>query len=47
MNKEEKICYFILTIILIFCVVWLVKVTIPYYQLDIESKKAIVEMSKK
>ena len=47
MNKKEKrICYFIVAIILILCIVWLAKVTIPYYQLDIEYKKAIIEMSK-
>lgn len=46
MNKKEKICYFIFTIILILCIVWLAKVTIPYYQLDIESKRAIIELAK-
>ena len=47
MNKKEKICYFIFAIVLILCIVWLVKVTIPYYQADIQSKQAIIEMSRR
>lgn len=46
MTKKEKFYLFISVIILILSVIWLIKVTIPYYQLDIESKRAIIEMAK-
>lgn len=41
--KYEKYQY----AILIISIIWLVTITIPYYQLDVESKKAVIEIAKK
>ena len=45
--KYEKYQYAILIIVLIISIIWLVTITIPYYQLDVESKKAVIEIAKK
>lgn len=44
--KKETLELIVCLIILVFAVIWLVNVTIPYLQADYQSKQAIIEMSK-
>lgn len=44
--KKGTLEFIVYIIILVFAVIWLVNVAIPYLQADYQSKQAIIEMSK-